>query len=183
MKAVRIDSTGLDAYLDLKQAIGLQRRQLKDLRKWLKDIEKGKEIPLFSDEERASLTKSVEVITKEERKVRNRAYHEEKKKNPKVSKVEFKKEWLAKLRLKEEERQQILKEKSHFFEKQPSEDRITKRIDHWERELKESEKKYNKEVGDQLSGDSQESKALASCKKRVLSRVDPRIVVCWCKLV
>jgi len=50
------------------------------------------------------------------------------------------------MRMKEEERRKVMKEKSHYFAEKPSKDRIMKRIDHWEKELEELEEDYEKEV-------------------------------------
>ena len=146
VKAVRIDSSTLDSYLDRKEKIKLRKHQLKELEKWKRIVEKGGEIPLFSEDERKGIEKSADVIEKEERKSRKRAYREEKKRNPTLSKREFKKEWIERMRMKEEERRKVMKEKSHYFAEKPSKDRIMKRIDHWEKELEELEEDYEKEV-------------------------------------
>ena len=146
VKAVRIDSSTLDSYLDRKEKIKLRKHQLKELEKWKRIVEKGGEIPLFSEDERKGIEQSADVIEKEERKSRKRAYREEKKRNPTLSKREFKKEWIERMRMKEEERRKVMKEKSHYFAEKPSKDRIMKRIDHWEKELEELEEDYEKEV-------------------------------------
>lgn len=146
MKAVRIDSTTLESYFERKEKIKLRRHQLKEMEKWNRVLEKGGEIPLFTEEEWRSCGQPTVLSEKEERKSRKRAYREEKKRNPTLSKREFKKEWIEKLHMKEEERQRMMKEKSHFFAEKPSINRLIKRIDHWEKELEELEENYEKDV-------------------------------------